>query len=71
MRQYESARVLYDACRAELETAELAQSQGKSISKVKLDGLQAELEKSREKFDHLKQDVTIKAKLLEENRVRI
>lgn len=69
IRQYENARVLYDACRGDLDVAELAQTQGKTVSKVKLDSLQMELEKAREKFEKLKHDVTVKAKLLEENRV--
>ncbi|KAI6647214.1 hypothetical protein LOD99_12211 [Oopsacas minuta] len=71
IRQYEAARVLYDACRGDLEIAELAQTQGKSVSKSKLDALQIELEKAREKFDKLKCDVTVKAKLLEENRLKV
>ena len=69
VRQYESARVLYDACRGELEVAELAQTQGKNVPAAKLDFLQTELEKSRDKFEKLKHDVIVKAKLLEENRV--
>eukprot|EP00800_Vazella_pourtalesii_P015028 TRINITY_DN3971_c0_g1_i1.p1 TRINITY_DN3971_c0_g1~~TRINITY_DN3971_c0_g1_i1.p1 ORF type:complete len:347 (-),score=73.27 TRINITY_DN3971_c0_g1_i1:174-1172(-) len=71
IRQYENARVLYDACRGDLDVAELAQTQGKTVSKVKLDSLQMELEKAREKFEKLKHDVTVKAKLLEENRLKV
>ena len=61
--------MLYDACRGDLDVAELAQTQGKTVSQVKLDSLQTELEKAREKFEKWKHDVTVKAKLLEENRV--
>ena len=61
--------MLYDACRGDLDVAELAQTQGKTVSKARLDSLQTELEKAREKFEKLKHDVIVKAKLLEENRV--
>nr|XP_037276852.1 arfaptin-2-like isoform X1 [Rhipicephalus microplus] len=69
VRQYESARLEYDAYRTDLE--ELTQgTQGTAISS-KMDEAQRNFAIHRDKYEKLKADVTIKMKFLEENKVKV
>lgn len=65
---YDSARLAYDAYRTECENLQkqAATSQKAASS---LASMSAELEKRKKKFEQLRQDVDIKLKLLDENKV--
>ncbi|CAF3235418.1 unnamed protein product [Rotaria socialis] len=62
IRLYETARLEYDACRTELELL----SQGSHMNE-KQDAFQ----KYKEKYEHLKSDVSIKLKFLDENQTKV
>ncbi|PAA74923.1 hypothetical protein BOX15_Mlig013424g3, partial [Macrostomum lignano] len=63
---YEYARVEFDAYRADLEAANAGGG-----GSAKLDELRSKFEAQRTKYERLRQDVLVKIKLLDENRVRV
>ena len=65
---YESARVSYDAYRTECESLRKQASTSQRASN-NLAAVSAEFEKHKKKFEQLRQDVDIKLKLLDENKV--
>ena len=66
---YDSTRLAYDAYRTECEDL---QKQAATSQKAasNLAAMSVELEKSKKKFEKLRQDVDIKLKLLDENKVK-
>lgn len=70
VKNYETARLSYDAYRAELETA-LKAPPSSSTAAAKLDVKKAEFEKYKSNFEKLRKDLDIKLKLLETNKVSI
>lgn len=66
---YESARLNYDAYRAELESL-MKQVQTNPALGIRVEPAKAEFERHKARFEQLRQDVDIKLKLLDENKVR-
>ena len=70
VKEYDSARLTYDAYRNELEgLKKQANSSQKAADRVP--GVTAEFEKKKAKFEQLRNDVNIKLRLLDENKVTI
>ncbi|CAG2233536.1 ARFIP [Mytilus edulis] len=69
VRQYEAARLEYDAYRNEMEALQLAPRESTSASKV--DGSKRKFDEHKVKFEKLRADVSIKLKFLDENRVKV
>lgn len=67
-KNYETTRVLYDAHRTELEVLQRTASSNASAA-AKLESARSEFEKYKKKFESLRNDLDIKLKLLDENRV--
>lgn len=67
-KNYEATRVLFDAYRTEMETLNRTASNNASAA-AKLESTKSEFEKHKEKFEALRNDLDIKLKLLDENRV--
>ena len=68
IKAYESARIEYDAYRNDLEAYEAAAN--KDTYNYKLEETRRQFEQQKEKFDKLRNDVAIKLKFLDENKVR-
>lgn len=68
VKMYESARVAYDAYRTECESLRKQASTSPRASN-NLVTMSVEFEKHKKKFEQLRQDVDIKLKLLDENKV--
>ena len=66
---YESARLNYDAYRAELESLK-KQAETNPTAVLRIEPATAEFEKHKARFEQLHHDVDIKLKLLDENKVR-
>ena len=66
---YEAARLSYDAYRNDLEDLK-KQANTSEKAATRLPVVMAEFEKHKAKFEQLRQDVDIKLKLLDENKVR-
>lgn len=66
IKQYEAARIEYDAFRSDFETQQLS-----AKDPVKLEEAQQKFEQHREKFDRLRSDLNIKMKLLDENKIKV
>ena len=60
-------RVEYDAYRADMETLQLAPKD--ATTQARLHESRIKYEKQKEKFDKLRQDVAVKLRFLEENKV--
>lgn len=73
VRQYESARLEYDAYRTDLEELTQGAPQGTATTAIssKMDEAQRNFALHRDKYEKLKADVTIKMKFLEENKVKV
>ncbi|XP_022084502.1 arfaptin-2-like isoform X3 [Acanthaster planci] len=69
VKQYESARVEYDAYRADLESLQLAPKD--ASTQARLHDARVKYEGQKERFDKLRQDVAVKLKFLEENKVKV
>ncbi|KAK6173197.1 hypothetical protein SNE40_016695 [Patella caerulea] len=69
VRQYEVARLEYDAYRTDVDF--LSQSQKDSSSVAKLDECRRKFDEHKLKFERLRGDVNIKLKFLEENKVKV
>jgi len=70
VKNYETARLSYDAYRSELETA-LKTPPSSSAAAAKLDAKKVEFEKYKANFEKLRKDLDIKLKLLETNKVSV
>ncbi|KAK7580448.1 hypothetical protein V9T40_001077 [Parthenolecanium corni] len=69
IRQYETARIEYDAYRMDLET--LAQTPRTDANTVRIDEAQLSYQKYKEDFEKLRNDVEVKLKFLEDNRIKV
>lgn len=69
VKQYESARIEYDAYRADLESLQLGPKD--ATTQAKLHESQLKYDKQKQKFDKLRQDVSVKLKFLDENKVKV
>ena len=69
VKNYETARLSYDAYRSELETA--LKTPPSSSAAAKLDAKKVEFEKYKANFEKLRKDLDIKLKLLETNKVSV
>ncbi|XP_071847056.1 arfaptin-2-like isoform X7 [Apostichopus japonicus] len=66
---YESARIEYDAYRADMESLQLGPKD--ATTQAKLHESQLKYERQKQKFDKLRQDVAVKLKFLDENKVKV
>ena len=69
VKMYETARITYDAYRSELEQLTMKANSSQKVA-ASMPTAIAEFEKHKQKFEQLRQDVDIKLKLLDENKVR-
>lgn len=69
IKQYEIARLEYDAYRTDMEEA--AQSTAGNAVSPKLDEAKKKFNVHKEKYEKLRSDVTVKMKFLEENKVKV
>ncbi|XP_063042283.1 arfaptin-1-like [Engraulis encrasicolus] len=69
VKQYENARIEYDAYRTDLE--ELNMGPRDAITLPKIEQAQMLYQQHRQKYERMRDDLTIKLKLLEENRVKV
>ncbi|KAL7296071.1 hypothetical protein TKK_0010625 [Trichogramma kaykai] len=70
VRQYEAARVEYDAYRTDLEALALA-AKTDPASLARLEEAQQSYELHKQNFEKLRSDVSIKLKFLDENRIKV
>ncbi|XP_044198073.1 arfaptin-1-like [Thunnus albacares] len=68
-KQYETVRIEYDAYRVDLE--ELNLKPRDAITLPKLEQAQKDFQSQREKYQKVKDDLSVKLKLLEENKVKV
>ncbi|XP_041457260.1 arfaptin-2-like isoform X3 [Lytechinus variegatus] len=66
---YESARIEYDAYRADMEHLSLAPKDAQT--QARLHEARQKYETQKEKFDKLRQDVSVKLRFLDENKVKV
>ncbi|XP_054912501.1 arfaptin-1 isoform X2 [Poeciliopsis prolifica] len=69
IKQYEAARVEYDAYRTDLEELNLGPRDGNTMPKIEQSQQQFQIH--REKFERMRNDVSVKLKFLEENKVKV
>ncbi|XP_029033061.1 ADP ribosylation factor interacting protein arfaptin isoform X1 [Osmia lignaria lignaria] len=70
VRQYETARIEYDAYRTDLEAlAQATKSDGSNAAR--LEEAQVNYEEHKQNFEKLRSDVSIKLKFLDENRIKV
>ncbi|XP_076626488.1 ADP ribosylation factor interacting protein arfaptin isoform X2 [Colletes latitarsis] len=70
VRQYETARIEYDAYRTDLEAlAQATKSDGTNAAR--LEEAQSNYEEHKQNFEKLRSDVSIKLKFLDENRIKV
>ncbi|XP_054254713.1 arfaptin-2 isoform X1 [Indicator indicator] len=69
VKQYETARLEYDAYRTDLEELSLAPRDASSL--CRLDSAQSHFQSHKDKYERLRADVAIKLKFLEENKVKV
>ncbi|XP_011505239.1 PREDICTED: arfaptin-2 [Ceratosolen solmsi marchali] len=70
VRQYETARIEYDAYRTDLEAlAQAAKTDGNNVAK--LEEAQQNYDLHKQNFEKLRADVSIKLKFLDENRIKV
>ncbi|KAM4743513.1 arfaptin-2-like isoform 3-T3 [Anableps anableps] len=69
IRQYENARLEFDAYRSDLE--ELSLGPRDAAAMVRIEMAQQEYQTHRDKYERLRSDVSIKLKFLEENKVKV
>ncbi|EZA49233.1 hypothetical protein DMN91_006188 [Ooceraea biroi] len=70
IRQYETARIEYDAYRTDLEAlVQATKSDGSNAAR--LEEAQANYEGHKQNFEKLRSDVSIKLKFLDENRIKV
>lgn len=66
IRQYETARIEFDAYRTDL-----ANSRANTNSNAADDDIQSQFEKHKSNYEKLRADVTVKMQLLDENRIKV
>ncbi|XP_077156196.1 arfaptin-1 isoform X3 [Paroedura picta] len=69
VKQYESARIEYDAYRTDLEELNLGPRDANTLPKIEQSQQQFQMHK--EKYDKMRNDVSVKLKFLEENKVKV
>ncbi|XP_070770492.1 arfaptin-1 isoform X1 [Enoplosus armatus] len=69
IKQYEFARVEYDAYRTDLEELNLGPRDATTMPKIELSQQQFQIH--REKYERMRNDVSVKLKFLEENKVKV
>ncbi|XP_075947600.1 arfaptin-1 isoform X4 [Anarhichas minor] len=69
IKQYEFARVEYDAYRTDLEELNLGPRDATTMPKIELSQQQFQI--YREKYERMRNDVSVKLKFLEENKVKV
>lgn len=69
IKQYETARVEYDAYRTDLEELNLGPRDGSTMPKIEQSQQQFQIH--REKYERMRNDVSVKLKFLEENKVKV
>lgn len=69
VKAYESARIEYDAYRADMEHLSLAPKDAQT--QARLHEARQKYENQKEKFDKLRQDVSVKLRFLDENKVKV
>ncbi|XP_037761864.1 arfaptin-2 isoform X3 [Chelonia mydas] len=69
VKQYETARLEYDAYRTDLE--ELSMGPRDTSTLCRLDAAQSHFQSHKEKYEKLRADVAIKLKFLEENKIKV
>ncbi|XP_063332040.1 arfaptin-1 isoform X1 [Pelmatolapia mariae] len=69
IKQYEAARVEYDAYRTDLEELNLGPRDANTMPKIELSQQQFQIH--REKYERMRNDVSVKLKFLEENKVKV
>ncbi|KAM6908905.1 arfaptin-1-like [Xenentodon cancila] len=68
-KQYETARIEYDAYRVDLEELNLGPRDAATLPK--LEEAQKNFQCQRERYQKVREDLTVKVRLLEENRVKV
>lgn len=68
-KKYEAARVEYDAYRVDLEELNLGPRD--AVTLPKLEQAQKDFQSQREKYQKIRDDLSVKVKLLEENKVKV
>ncbi|XP_056442489.1 arfaptin-1 isoform X1 [Gadus chalcogrammus] len=69
IKQYEAARIEYDAYRTDLEELNLGPRDASTMPKIELS--QQHFQAYREKYERMRNDVSIKLRFLEENKVKV
>ncbi|XP_023813935.2 arfaptin-1 isoform X1 [Oryzias latipes] len=69
IKQYETARVEYDAYRTDLEELNLGPRDANTMPKIEQSQQQFQIH--REKYERMRADVSVKLKFLEENKVKV
>ncbi|XP_056418626.1 arfaptin-1 isoform X2 [Hyla sarda] len=69
VKQYETARIEYDAYRTDLEELNLGPRDATTMSKIEQS--QQMFQTHKEKYDKMRNDVSVKLKFLEENKVKV
>ncbi|XP_029986846.1 arfaptin-1 isoform X3 [Sphaeramia orbicularis] len=69
IKQYEIARVEYDAYRTDLEELNLGPRDATTMPKIEQSQMQFQMH--REKYERMRNDVSVKLKFLEENKVKV
>uniref|UniRef100_A0A8D0DJ23 ARF interacting protein 1 n=1 Tax=Salvator merianae TaxID=96440 RepID=A0A8D0DJ23_SALMN len=69
VKQYESARIEYDAYRTDLEELNLGPRDANTLPKIEQS--QQLFQMHKEKYDKMRNDVSVKLKFLEENKVKV
>ncbi|XP_050525117.1 arfaptin-2-like [Daktulosphaira vitifoliae] len=69
IKQYECARIEYDAYRSDLEM--LAQIPRTTSNTIRVDEAQQNYQQHKEEFEKLRSDVIVKLKFLDENRIKV
>ncbi|XP_068164574.1 arfaptin-1-like [Antennarius striatus] len=68
-KQYEAARIEYDAYRVDLEELNLGPRD--AITLPKLEQAQKDFQSQKERYQKIREDLSVKVKLLEENKVKV
>ncbi|XP_035463755.2 arfaptin-1 [Scophthalmus maximus] len=69
VRQYEAARIEYDAYRVDLEELNLGPRD--AVTLPKLEQAQKDFQSQRERYQRVREDLSVKVKLLQENKVKV
>ncbi|XP_057184802.1 arfaptin-1 isoform X2 [Triplophysa rosa] len=69
IKQYETARIEYDAYRTDLEELNLGPRDTNTLPKIELSQQQFQIH--REKYEKMRNDVSVKLRFLEENKVKV